>query len=294
MWRGCGAAGASGAFDFFLRALPEISGSKTEVFEEERGMDYEMVLVSREGRVGVVTLNRPQALNALNSQLIDEIAHALAAFDADPDIGCMVLTGSEKAFAAGADIKEMAPKSYPGTYVDDLITPWDRIGQKRKPLIAAVAGFALGGGCEVAMMCDFIIAADNAKFGQPEIKLGVMPGGAGTQRLTRYVGKAKAMDMCLTGRMMDVQEAERAGLVSRIVPLASLMEETMKAAQAIAAMSMPIAMMTKESVNRSYETTLAEGIRFERRVFQAMFATHDQKEGMAAFVEKRPADFKHR
>jgi enoyl-CoA hydratase len=256
-------------------------------------MDYEMVLVSREGRVGVVTLNRPQALNALNSQLIDEIAHALAAFDADPDIGCMVLTGSEKAFAAGADIKEMAPKSYPGTYVDDLITPWDRIGQKRKPLIAAVAGFALGGGCEVAMMCDFIIAADNAKFGQPEIKLGVMPGGAGTQRLTRYIGKAKAMDMCLTGRMMDVQEAERAGLVSRIVPLASLMEETMKAAQAIAAMSMPIAMMTKESVNRSYETTLAEGIRFERRVFQAMFATHDQKEGMAAFVEKRPADFKH-
>ena len=256
-------------------------------------MDYEMVLVSREGRVGVVTLNRPQALNALNSQLIDEIAHALAAFDADPDIGCMVLTGSEKAFAAGADIKEMAPKSYPGTYVDDLITPWDRIGQKRKPLIAAVAGFALGGGCEVAMMCDFIIAADNAKFGQPEIKLGVMPGGAGTQRLTRYIGKAKAMDMCLTGRMMDVKEAERAGLVSRIVPLASLMEETMKAAQAIAAMSMPIAMMTKESVNRSYETTLAEGIRFERRVFQAMFATHDQKEGMAAFVEKRPADFKH-
>ena len=257
-------------------------------------MDYELVLVSREGRVGVVTLNRPQALNALNSQLIDEISHALAAFDADPDIGCMVLTGSEKAFAAGADIKEMAPKSYPGTYVDDLITPWDRIGQKRKPLIAAVAGFALGGGCEVAMMCDFIIAADNAKFGQPEIKLGVMPGGAGTQRLTRYVGKAKAMDMCLTGRMMDVQEAERAGLVSRIVPLASLMDETMKAAQAIAAMSMPIAMMTKESVNRSYETTLAEGIRFERRVFQAMFATHDQKEGMAAFVEKRPADFKHR
>ena len=257
-------------------------------------MDYKMVLVTREGRVGVVTLNRPQALNALNSQLIDEIAHALAAFDADPEIGCMILTGSEKAFAAGADIKEMAPQSYPDTYLNDLITPWDRIGQKRKPLIAAVAGFALGGGCEVAMMCDFIIAADNAKFGQPEIKLGVMPGGAGTQRLTRYVGKAKAMDMCLTGRMMDVHEAERAGLVSRIVPLASLMDEAMKAAQAIAGMSMPIAMMTKESINRSYETTLAEGIRFERRVFQAMFATHDQKEGMAAFVEKRPADFKHR
>ena len=257
-------------------------------------MDYKMVLGTREGRVGVVTLNRPQALNALNSQLIDEIAHALAAFDADPEIGCMILTGSEKAFAAGADIKEMAPQSYPDTYLNDLITPWDRIGQKRKPLIAAVAGFALGGGCEVAMMCDFIIAADNAKFGQPEIKLGVMPGGAGTQRLTRYVGKAKAMDMCLTGRMMDVHEAERAGLVSRIVPLASLMDEAMKAAQAIAGMSMPIAMMTKESINRSYETTLAEGIRFERRVFQAMFATHDQKEGMAAFVEKRPADFKHR
>ena len=257
-------------------------------------MDYKMVLVTREGRVGVVTLNRPQALNALNSQLIDEIAHALAAFDADPEIGCMILTGSEKAFAAGADIKEMAPQSYPDTYLNDLITPWDRIGQKRKPLIAAVAGFALGGGCEVAMMCDFIIAADNAKFGQPEIKLGVMPGGAGTQRLTRYVGKAKAMDMCLTGRMMDVHEAERAGLVSRIVPLASLMDEAMKAAQAIAGMSMPIAMMTKESINRSSETTLAEGIRFERRVFQAMFATHDQKEGMAAFVEKRPADFKHR
>ena len=257
-------------------------------------MDYEMVLVTREGRVGVVTLNRPQALNALNSQLIDEIARALADFDADPEIGCMILTGSEKAFAAGADIKEMAPQSYPDTYLNDLITPWDRIAQKRKPLIAAVAGFALGGGCEVAMMCDFIIAADNAKFGQPEIKLGVMPGGAGTQRLTRYVGKAKAMDMCLTGRLMDVEEAERAGLVSRIVPLASLMDEAMKAAHAIASMSLPIAMMTKESVNRSFETTLAEGIRFERRVFQAMFATHDQKEGMAAFVEKRAADFKHR
>lgn len=256
-------------------------------------MAYELVLVHREGRVGVVTLNRPQALNALNSQLIDEIDHALASLDADPEIGCMILTGSSKAFAAGADIKEMAPQSYPGTYMTDLITPWDRISQKRKPVIAAVAGFALGGGCEVAMMCDFIIAADNAKFGQPEIKLGVMPGGAGTQRLTRYVGKSKAMEMCLTGRLMDAEEAERAGLVSRIVPVDRLMDEAMKAAQAIAAMSLPIAMMTKESVNRSYETTLAEGIRFERRVFQAMFATHDQKEGMAAFVEKRAADFKH-
>ena len=256
-------------------------------------MAYELVLVHREGRVGVVTLNRPQALNALNSQLIDEIDHALASLDADPEIGCMILTGSSKAFAAGADIKEMAPQSYPGTYMTDLITPWDRISQKRKPVIAAVAGFALGGGCEVAMMCDFIIAADNAKFGQPEIKLGVMPGGAGTQRLTRYVGKSKAMEMCLTGRLMDAEEAERAGLVSRIVPVDRLMDEAMKAAQAIAAMSLPIAMMTKESVNRSYETTLAEGIRFERRVFQAMFATHDQKEGMAAFIEKRAADFKH-
>ena len=257
-------------------------------------MDYEVVLVSREGRVGVVTLNRPQALNALNSQLIAEIDHALDAFDADPEIGCMILTGSQKAFAAGADIKEMAPQFYPGTYMSDLITPWDRIGQKRKPVIAAVAGFALGGGCEVAMMCDFIIAADNAKFGQPEIKLGVMPGGAGTQRLTRYIGKSKAMELCLTGRLMDAEEAERAGLVSRIVPLENLMAEAMKAAQTIASMSLPIAMMTKESVHRSYETTLAEGIRFERRVFQAMFATHDQKEGMSAFVEKRAPDFKHR
>jgi enoyl-CoA hydratase len=205
-----------------------------------------------------------------------------------------VITGSEKAFAAGADIKEMQGLSYPQTYLDDFITAWDRVANRRKPIIAAVSGFALGGGCELAMMCDFIIASDTAKFGQPEIKLGVMPGAGGTQRLTRIVGKAKAMEMCLTGRMMGADEAERSGLVSRVVPAAELMNEAMKAAEAIAAMSLPIAMMTKESVNRAYETTLAEGIRFERRVFHAMFATADQKEGMSAFVEKRPAGFQNR
>ena len=256
-------------------------------------MDYEMVLVTREGRVGVVTLNRPQALNALNSQLIAEIDHALDAFDADPDIGCMILTGSQKAFAAGADIKEMAPQSYPGTYMSDLITPWDRIGQKRKPLIAAVAGFALGGGCEVAMMCDFIIAADNAKFGQPEIKLGIIPGAGGSQRLPRAVSKSKAMDMCLTARMMDANEAERAGLVSRVVAADKLLDETMAAAKTIGEMSLPIVMMVKESINASFESSLSEGIHFERRLFHSTFATEDQKEGMAAFVEKRPAKFKH-
>jgi enoyl-CoA hydratase len=255
-------------------------------------MTYETILVETRGRVGLITLNRPKALNALNSTLIGEVNAALDAFERDASIGCIVLTGSEKAFAAGADIKEMADLSFPQTYLDDFITSWDRVGARRKPIIAAVAGFALGGGCELAMMCDFIIAADNARFGQPEIKLGVMPGSGGTQRLTRAVGKAKAMDLCLTGRMMDVAEAERAGLVARIVPLADLLKEAMAAAEAIAGMSLPIAMMTKESVNRAFETTLAEGIRFERRVFHAMFATEDQKEGMAAFVEKRPAAFK--
>ncbi|MFL5395837.1 MAG: enoyl-CoA hydratase [Myxococcales bacterium] len=255
-------------------------------------MTYETILVETRGRVGLITLNRPKALNALNSTLIGEVNAALDAFERDAGIGCIVLTGSEKAFAAGADIKEMADLSFPQTYLDDFITSWDRVGARRKPIIAAVAGFALGGGCELAMMCDFIIAADNARFGQPEIKLGVMPGSGGTQRLTRAVGKAKAMDLCLTGRMMDVAEAERAGLVARIVPLADLLKEAMAAAEAIAGMSLPIAMMTKESVNRAFETTLAEGIRFERRVFHAMFATEDQKEGMAAFVEKRPAAFK--
>jgi enoyl-CoA hydratase len=255
---------------------------------------YETILVETRGRVALVTLNRPQALNALNSTLIGELNAALDGFERDPAVGCIVITGSEKAFAAGADIKEMQDKTYPDTYLEDFITAWDRVGARRKPMIAAVAGFALGGGCELAMMCDFILAADTAKFGQPEIKLGVMPGAGGTQRLTRFVGKSKAMEMCLTGRMMDAAEAERAGLVSRIVPAADLVAEAVKTGEQIAAMSMPIVMMTKESVNRSYETTLAEGIRFERRVFHAMFATADQKEGMAAFVAKAKPAFKHR
>ncbi len=256
-------------------------------------MAYETILVETRGRVGLITLNRPQALNALNSTLVGEVNRALDGLEADPNIGCTVLTGSDKAFAAGADIKEMQSLSYPRTYLDDFITSWDRVGSRRKPIIAAVAGFALGGGCEIAMMCDFIIAADNAKFGQPEIKLGVMPGSGGTQRLTRIVGKAKAMEMCLTGRMMDAQEAERSGLVSRVVPAADLLTEAFKVAETIASMSLPVAMMVKESVNRAYETTLAEGIRFERRVFQAMFGTADQKEGMSAFLEKRKAEFQN-
>jgi enoyl-CoA hydratase len=255
---------------------------------------YETILSETRGKVGLITLNRPQALNALNSTLVGEVNDALDVFERDPGIGCIVITGSEKAFAAGADIKEMQGLSYPDTYLDDFITSWDRVGSRRKPMIAAVAGFALGGGCELAMMCDFIIAADTARFGQPEIKLGVMPGAGGTQRLTRIVGKAKAMEMCLTGRMMDAAEAERSGLVSRVVPAGDLLTEALRTAEAIAAMSLPIVMMTKESVNRAYETTLAEGIRFERRVFHAMFATADQKEGMAAFVEKRPAKFQNR
>jgi enoyl-CoA hydratase len=256
--------------------------------------NFETILVETRGNVALITLNRPQALNALNSTLVGEVNRALDGFEADPGIGCTVITGSEKAFAAGADIREMAGLTYPDTYLSDFITSWDRVGNRRKPIIAAVAGFALGGGCELAMMCDFIIAADNAKFGQPEIKLGVMPGAGGTQRLTRIVGKAKAMEMCLTGRTMDAQEAERSGLVSRIVPLGELVEDALKTAAAIASMSLPIAMMTKESVNRAYETTLAEGIRFERRLFHAMFATADQKEGMTAFVEKRPPRFENR
>jgi enoyl-CoA hydratase len=257
-------------------------------------MPYEMTIVETRGRVGLITLNRPQALNALNSTLVAEINRALDGFEGDPEIGCVVITGSERAFAAGADVREMQTLTYPQTYLDDFITSWDRVGQRRKPIVAAVAGFALGGGCELAMMCDIVIAADNAKFGQPEIKLGVMPAVGGTQRLTRIVGKAKAMDMCLTGRMMDAVEAERSGLVSRVVPAASLLDEALKVAEAIAAMSLPVAMMTKESVNRAYETTLQEGIRFERRVFHAMFATADQKEGMTAFVEKRKPSFQNR
>ncbi|MFS8035677.1 enoyl-CoA hydratase [Xanthobacter sp. AM11] len=254
-------------------------------------MAYETILVERHERVGLIRLNRPQALNALNAQLIGELNAVLDEFEHDRSIGCTVVTGSEKAFAAGADIKEMQGFTYPGTYLDDFITSWERISRARKPVIAAVAGFALGGGCELAMMCDFILAADTARFGQPEIKLGVMPGAGGTQRLTRFVGKSKAMEMCLTGRLMDAAEAERAGLVSRVVPAADLVAEALKVAKTIADMSLAVAMQTKEAVNRSYETTLAEGIRFERRVFHAQFAHVDQKEGMAAFVEKRPARF---
>jgi enoyl-CoA hydratase len=256
-------------------------------------MAYETILVETKGKVGLITLNRPQALNALNGQLIGEINTALDGFGQDDAIGCIVITGSEKAFAAGADIKEMQSRSFPGTYLDDKFADWDRIGQRRKPIVAAVAGFALGGGCELAMMCDFIIAADNAKFGQPEINLGVIPGAGGSQRLTRAVGKAKAMDLCLTGRMMDAQEAERAGLVARIVPLADLLADTLKAAEAIAAKSLPAAMMAKEAVDRAFEVTLQEGLRFERRIFSSLFGTQDQKEGMAAFVEKRKPEFKN-
>jgi enoyl-CoA hydratase len=257
-------------------------------------MSYETIIVETHGAVGLIRLNRPEALNALNDKLISEVNKAMDKFEKDKTIGCMVLTGSEKAFAAGADIKGMLPRKYPGTYTDDKFEEWDRISQRKKPIIAAVAGFALGGGCEVAMMCDFIIAADTAKFGQPEIKLGVMPGAGGSQRMARSIGKAKAMDMCLTGRMMDAAEAERCGLVSRVVPADKLMEEALKAAAAIASYSHPVAMMTKEAVNRSFETTLAEGVRFERRLFSAMFGMHDQKEGMTAFIEKRKPNFKNR
>jgi enoyl-CoA hydratase len=252
------------------------------------------IIVETTGRVGVIRLNRPNALNALNTAMIAEIAAAVDAFEADANIGCMVVTGSEKAFAAGADIKEMATKTYMEAFMGNFAATWDRLAHARKPVIAAVAGFALGGGCELAMQCDFIIAADNAKFGQPEIKLGIIPGIGGTQRLTRAVGKAKAMDLLLTGRMMDAAEAERAGLVARIVPAADLMNEAMKAAASIAAMSLPSVMVATEAVNRAFEVSLAEGVQFERRVFHSLFATEDQKEGMAAFVEKRPAKFRNR
>jgi enoyl-CoA hydratase len=256
---------------------------------------YEMIVVETKGRVGLIRLDRPKALNALCAQLIRELEGAIASFEADPDIGCMVLTGSDKAFAAGADIKEMQSKDYMDVYMADFITVgWECISKTRKPIIAAVAGFALGGGCEFAMMCDLIIAAENAKFGQPEINLGTIPGAGGTQRLPRFVGKSKAMDLCLTGRMMGAEEAERCGLVTRVVPLENLMEEAMKTANSIAAKSLPIAMICKESVNRAFETTLAEGVRFERRLFHSTFATADKMEGMAAFVEKRMAAFQHR
>ncbi len=258
-------------------------------------MAYEMMIVEKHGAVGVITLDRPKALNALSSGLMEELGRALDDMESDDAIGCMILTGSEKAFAAGADIKEMQEKTYMDVYLGDFITgSWERLATCRKPIIAAVGGYALGGGCEIAMMCDFIIAAENAKFGQPEITIGTIPGAGGTQRLTRFVGKAKAMDMCLTGRMMDAEEAERSGLVSRIVPAADLMEETMKVAERIAAMSRPATVMAKESVNRAYETTLSEGVRFERRLFHSTFSTEDQKEGMAAFVEKRQPSFRNK
>jgi len=256
-------------------------------------MAYETIIVESKDRVGIIRLNRPAVLNALNGQVIEDMRQALDAFEADDGIGCIIITGNDKAFAAGADIKQMQAKSYMEAYKEDFIARWDRVAAVRKPVVAAVAGFALGGGCELAMMCDIIIAADTAKFGQPEIKLGVMPGSGGTQRLVRQIGKSKAMELCLTGRMMDAQEAERANLVSRVVPAAELLEEALKTARSIASMSLPAVMMTKETINRAYETALGEGIRFERRLFHSMFATADQKEGMAAFVEKRKPDFKH-
>jgi len=258
-------------------------------------MSYEFILTEQKGRVGVVTLNRPKQLNALNAKLMQELSQALYAWDADPGIGAMLITGNEKAFAAGADIAAMKDFSYMDAYMADYITrDWEHIRRIRKPVIAAVAGYALGGGNELALMCDIVIAADTAKFGQPEINLGVMPGAGGTQRLPRAVGKAKAMEMCLTARMMDAQEAERSGLVSRVVPADKLMEEALAVAQKVAGYSLPVAMMIKESINRAYETALSEGVLFERRVFHSQFALEDQKEGMAAFVEKRKPAFKNR
>lgn len=256
--------------------------------------EYTNILVERRGRVGVVTLNRPQALNALNKDTMDELVAAVSAMDTDPGIGAVVLTGSAKAFAAGADIKEMQSKGYMEMYAADWFRGWEDFTRLRIPVVAAVSGFALGGGCELAMMCDFIIAGDNAKFGQPEINLGVLPGMGGSQRLTRAVGKAKAMDMILTGRFMDAEEAERAGLVSRVVPAADVVEEGVKAAEVIASKSKPVAMVAKEAVNAAFETGLAQGVLFERRVFHSLFATEDQKEGMAAFSEKRQPEFNHR
>ena len=260
-------------------------------------MDYQNILVETRGKVGVITLNRPQSLNALSPALMRDLSSALDGFESDDNIGCMVLTGSDKAFAAGADIKAMKEKSYMDVFKEDFITAeWESVSRCRKPVIAAVAGYALGGGCELAMMCDFIIAADNARFGQPEINLAIIPGAGGTQRLPRFVGKSKAMEMVLLGqaRIMDAAEAERAGLVSRVVPLADLMNEAMKAAGKICELSLPVVMMAKESVNRAFETTLAEGTRFERRLFHSGFAVEDQKEGMAAFIEKRKPLFRNR
>ncbi|MCO6418850.1 enoyl-CoA hydratase [Siccirubricoccus sp. KC 17139] len=256
---------------------------------------YEMILTEVQGKVAIIRLNRPKALNALCDQLMEELGQALRGFDADPEIAAIVLTGSEKAFAAGADIKEMQSRTYPAVYLDDFIGKrWEAVTHVQKPVIAAVAGYALGGGCELAMMCDIILAAENAKFGQPEINLGVIPGAGGTQRLTRAIGKSKAMEMVLTARMMDATEAERANLVARVVPLDQLLPEALKLGEKLATLSAPAVAVAKEAVNRAYETTLAEGVKFERRAFQALFATEDQKEGMAAFAEKRPAQFRNR
>jgi enoyl-CoA hydratase len=280
---------AERTLDVLLSKLPEVNFSAGKM-----RMNTENIIVETRGRVGLIRLNRPQALNALNGVLMRELAAAVDAFEADDKIGCMVITGSEKAFAAGADIKEMAGKSFTDAYFEDFTAAWHRVAQARKPVIAAVAGFALGGGCELAQQCDLIIAADNAKFGQPEIKLGIIPGIGGTQRLTQAVGKAKAMDLILTGRMMDAAEAERSGLVARVVPAGSLLDEALKVAETIASMSLPSVLAAKEAVNRAFETSQAEGIRFERRVFHSLFATHDQKEGMNAFIEKRPPKFENK
>ncbi len=258
-------------------------------------MSYECILTEIDGAVGVITLNRPDALNAFNNQLMDEVTDAILKLDADDSVGCLIITGSDKAFAAGADIKEISDKNYVDAMRDGLVTKnWEEATRAKKPVIAAVAGYALGGGCELALMCDFIIAADNAKFGQPEISIGAMPGAGGTQRLARFIGKSKAMEMCLTGRMMEAEEAERCGLVSRIVPKGELRNEAIRVAKQIAGFSRPIIRLTKDSVNRAYETTLSEGVRFERRLFHSVFAFEDQKEGMAAFVEKRKPAFKHK
>ena len=257
-------------------------------------MAYQNIIVETKGRVGIIRLNRLSALNALSPALVAELSQAIDAFEANDAIGCLLITGNDKAFAAGADIKEMAEKSFFNAFMGNFAADWDRAARARKPIVAAVAGFALGGGCELAMHCDVVIAADNAKFGQPEIKLGVIPGIGGTQRLTRAVGKAKAMDLILTGRIMDAAEAERSGLVARLVPAANLMDEAMKVAETIAGMSLPSVLAAKEAVNRAFETPLAEGVLFERRVFHSLFATEDQKEGMRAFVEKRKPERKNR
>jgi enoyl-CoA hydratase len=257
--------------------------------------DYANIKTESKGRVAIIRLDRPKALNALCAELVRELGQALDSFEADRGIGCIVLTGGDKAFAAGADIKEMKERSYQDVFLEDFITVgWEKVSQVRKPIIAAVAGYALGGGCEMAMMCDFIIAADNARFGQPEIMLGTIPGAGGTQRLPRFIGKSKAMDLVLTGRMMDAAEAERCGLVSRVVPVAQLMDEAIATAEKIASMSLPATMVAKEAVNRAFETTLSEGVRFERRTFHATFAFEDRAEGMAAFADKRKAAWKHR